>query len=240
MPAALVLAAGKSTRIRDVTKGRPKPLLELGGRSLLEWNLLWLAKAGVRRIWINLHYRPERIRCAVGDGSRWGLEVHYSNEDSLLGTAGAWRRLSEHWETTSLVIYGDNLMRFDLERFVAAHARFGTAATVALFDPDVHVNTGIAGSRVQIANQRVTAFHEGARSSAGLVGAGAYLLEPSVEADVPDGFADFGRDVSPALARRGDLSAHLIEPSGFCLGADTPASYRRAQELIRSRSVALV
>ncbi len=237
--AALVLAAGRSTRIANVAGGGPKPLLELGGRTLLEWNLAWLAASGVRLAWINLHHRPEAVRTAVGDGSRWGLSVRYSHEEELLGTAGAWRRLGDQWDATSLVVYGDNLMRFDLESFLSTHVRSGTAATAALFDPARHLNTGIAGSRVEIARDRVIGFTEGSSSGRGLVAAGAYLLEPGVATDVPDGFVDFGRDVCPALAERGELAAHVLEEGAFCLGVDTPAAYLRAKALLREGKVPL-
>jgi hypothetical protein len=62
---ALVLAAGRSTRIEPVSGGRPKPLLEVGGRSLLEWNLRWLTDAGIGPVWVNLHYRGDEVRSAV-------------------------------------------------------------------------------------------------------------------------------------------------------------------------------
>jgi NDP-sugar pyrophosphorylase family protein len=156
----LVLAAGRGTRIEAVSGGVPKPLLEVGGRSLLEWNLRWLLEAGVGPIWVNLHYRGEEVRAAVEAMElSAGADIRFSVEDPILGTAGAWRRLAGEWDGTSLVVYGDNLTRFDLGRFVAAHR--GVSATVALFDPSRHANTGIAGSRVLVSEDgRVAGFEE--------------------------------------------------------------------------------
>ena len=75
---ALVLAAGKSTRLQPLAADRPKPLLSIAGQTVLEHNLRWLAAAGVQEVWINLHYQGEQIAELVGDGSRYGLRVHYS------------------------------------------------------------------------------------------------------------------------------------------------------------------
>jgi len=239
----LVLAAGKSTRIASIAAGAPKPLLEFGGKSLIEWNLEWLVSAGVTEVWINLHYRPEAIRAALGDGSRYGVRIEYSYEPELLGTAGAWRRVASDWETTSLVVYGDNVLRFDLGEFLAAHRRTGAVATVAVFDPARHCNTGIAGGHVVLDGAgRIAEFREGAPGRDGVpeyVNAGAYLLEPEVLAAIPAGFQDFGRDVFPRLLAGGGLYGHVIEDSGFCLGLDTPESFAEGRRLLEAGEVKL-
>jgi mannose-1-phosphate guanylyltransferase len=232
----LVLAAGRSTRIEAVSRGVPKPLLEVGGRSLLEWNLRWLVEAGVEPIWVNLHYRGEDVRAAVESMALpAGADMRFSVEDPILGTAGAWRKLVAEWDDTSLVAYGDNLTRFDIGEFVSAHRRGAALATVALFDPSRHANTGIAGSRVLVsADGRVEGFEEvrGGLAGGSLVSTGAVLLEPVVAERIPSAFADFGADVYPGLVREGELGAHVIETGGFCLGLDTPSHFEAGQRLV--------
>jgi NDP-sugar pyrophosphorylase family protein len=245
---ALVLAAGKSTRIAPLAGDVPKPLLPIGGHSLIEWNLLWLAASGVESAWINLHYQADSIRTALGDGSSYGLRLHYSLEESILGTAGAWKHLEREWQRTCLVIYGDNLMRFDLASFLETHRALGAPATVALFDPARHQSTGIAGGHAVVAaGARVTRFVEAqsppSESDAGaeswLVNAGAYLLEPHLAERMQNGFLDFGRDVLPQLAASGDLVAHVMEDAGFCLGLDTPERYAIAERMVNGAEVLL-
>jgi MurNAc alpha-1-phosphate uridylyltransferase len=85
---AMVLAAGRGTRLRPLTDRTPKPLLEIGGRSLLEHHLARLANAGVRRVVINLHHLGDQIRARLGRDADLGLELHYSEEPELLETAG--------------------------------------------------------------------------------------------------------------------------------------------------------
>jgi mannose-1-phosphate guanylyltransferase len=237
---ALVLAAGKSTRIAELAGGQPKPLLSIGGKPVIARTLDWLHESGVRNVWVNLHYRPNDIRSALGDGRRYGVTVNYSYEPEILGTAGAFRRLATEWRSTTLVVYGDNLVRFDLTALQAAHQGSGAPVTVALFDPDVNVNSRIAGGRVAIDDsKRVVSFVEGATSDARLVNAGVYLAEPAVCASIGEGFQDFARDVFPALVQARALQGYVMEPSGYCIGLDTPESYRTAEDLVNSNAVAL-
>jgi NDP-sugar pyrophosphorylase family protein len=234
---ALVLAAGRSTRISPVTNGLPKPLLEIGGTSLLGWNLSWLRSHGIEEIRINLHHRAERIRAAIGDGAAFGVRVRYAYEPELLGTAGAWRALAHEWRGTWFVVYGDNFMRFDLAALLATHRDSGSGATMAVFDPTVHACTGGAGGRARIVDGRVIAFEEDGSVGDAPINAGVYALEPEVAAVIPSGFQDFGRDVLPRLAAAGSLAAHMLEPGGFCLGLDTPERYELAQQLFAGGEV---
>ena len=85
---ALVLAAGKSTRIQSVTGGRPKPLLEIAGETIIGRNLRWLAAEGFTKIWVNLHYRPDEIQQALGNGSKFDVDIHYVYEPVNTGNLG--------------------------------------------------------------------------------------------------------------------------------------------------------
>ncbi len=233
----MVLAAGRGTRLGPLTRERPKPLVELAGRPVLAWTLEWLAACGAREVWLNLHHGADRIRTVIGDGDRFGLAVRYSPEATLLGTAGGWRRVAASVAVARwLVVYGDNVMRFDLPALVGAHlaAGPGTAATVALFDPERHAHTGVAGGRARLAaDGSVLGFSEGGSGGeGGLVNAGAYVLESSVAAEVPADPADFGHDVLPRLAAGRRLRGHVLEAGAFCLGVDTPRALARARAML--------
>lgn len=226
-----MLAAGRSSRVADTLDGRSKLLVEIGGQTVLERNLRWLAESGFRSVWINLHYRAQDVRDIAGDGSRFGLEVRYSEEAELLGTAGAFRALASEWAGTVLVVYGDNVSAFDLGKLLARHWSSGNVATIALFDSTVSANSGIAGGLVLIEGERVVSFTEGARARADspLVNAGVYALEPQVLQHIPPSAApDFGRDVFPALLAAGcAVTAHVVGPESYCYGIDTPESLER-------------
>jgi NDP-sugar pyrophosphorylase family protein len=226
---ALVLAAGKGSRLGTAADGLPKPLTAVGGTTPLQHALYWLAALPVEEVWINVHEHVDVVRSRIGRAVR-GVPVHYSYEPALLGTAGAWKKLEAEWDTASLVIYGDNLMRFDLAALCAAHAAAGTLATVAIFDPDRHANTGPGGGRVAVMGDRITSFVEG--GATGMINAGAYVLEPRLAERLPSGFLDFGHDVLPGLARSGELAGHVLEAGAYCIGVDTPERLRIARMMV--------
>jgi mannose-1-phosphate guanylyltransferase len=239
MTKALVLAAGKSTRIHPVSKGLPKPLIEVKGETILGRNLRWLAKEGVREVFINLHYRPDDVRAAVGDGSRFGVSVRWSEETEILGTSGAVKKLSSELTEPFFVIYGDNLLSTDLGAMMRAHVERGGLCTIGLFDRGRHPHTGIAGGRVRLEGDRVIAFLEGVPDEVSpLVNAGIYAVDPRLVDRIPSGFSDFGKDVFPKLLEEGaPIYGHML--SGYCLGIDTPESWANALQLIDRKEVEL-
>lgn len=242
MSKALVLAAGVGSRIRAVAGDLPKPLIPFGGRAILAHNLQWLAASGIGEVWINLHFQADQIRAAIGDGSAFGLSVNYVFEPELLGTAGALANISQVVEPGMMLVYGDNLLRFDVDALRTRHADSGAELTMALFDQDRHRHTGIAGGRVLVdATGAVTGFVEGAGAGSPLVNAGVYVLEPTILDLIPrGGLVDFGKDVFPAmLAQRRKLMAHVLEPDGVCLGLDTPESFAAGEALLASGEVRL-
>ena len=238
---ALVLAAGRSTRIRAVAGDLPKPLLPVEGRPILEHTLRWLATSGIGDVWINLHYQGEQIRRFAGTGERFGLRVRYSEEDPILGTAGAVGKLRGEWTATFLVVYGDNLVRFSLGELIARHRALRSVATVALFDPRRQPSTGIAGGSVTLGEDgMIRSFVEGQPGVEGaLVNAGVYAVEPDVTTWIPEGqFSDFGHDVFPRLLAEGvPLAGYRID--GYCLGLDAPEPLNRGLDLIQRGEVKL-
>jgi MurNAc alpha-1-phosphate uridylyltransferase len=90
---ALIFAAGRGERLRPLTDATPKPLLQAGGRRLIEHHLEKLAAIGVERVVINTSHLAEQFPAALGDGSRWGLSIRYSHEGPQpLETGGGMRR----------------------------------------------------------------------------------------------------------------------------------------------------
>jgi MurNAc alpha-1-phosphate uridylyltransferase len=106
----MILAAGRGERLRPLTDATPKPLLPAGGKPLIVWHLEKLAEAGFRRVVINHAYLGERIEAALGDGSRWGLEIRYSAEGegrALETGGGICKALPLLGEGPFLVVNGD-------------------------------------------------------------------------------------------------------------------------------------
>ena len=100
---AMILAAGLGKRMQPLTNTIPKPLLEVGGKYLIEFHLEKLAAAGIRDVVINTHWLAEQIPQALGSGEKWGLNIHYSHEPELLETAGGIRQALEYLIDDSLL-----------------------------------------------------------------------------------------------------------------------------------------
>jgi MurNAc alpha-1-phosphate uridylyltransferase len=114
---AMILAAGRGERMRPLTDNCPKPLLEVGGKSLLGWHLERLARAGFRDIVINHAWLGEKIEAALGDGSRYGVRIAYSPEGEALETAGGIAQaLPLLGNDPFLVVNGDVWCDFDVGR----------------------------------------------------------------------------------------------------------------------------
>ena len=108
---AMILAAGRGERMRPLTDSTPKPLLQVAGKSLIEWHLEKLVTAGFQRAIVNLHWLGEQIEEALGDGQRFGIELIYSKENPVLETAGGITKALPHLtaknEEAFLVVNGD-------------------------------------------------------------------------------------------------------------------------------------
>ena len=118
---AMILAAGRGERLRPLTDTTPKPLLEVGGKLLIEHHLERLACAGFREIVINLSHLGDKIRDSLGDGSNWDLNIHYSPEPvGALGTGGGIKKaLPQLGEAPFAIINGDVFTDYPLSRLRA-------------------------------------------------------------------------------------------------------------------------
>lgn len=232
----MLLAAGLGSRLGELTSDLPKPMIRVGGRPVLEWNIERLRHAGFRSFVINLHHRPDVVRSFFGDGSRLGVEIAYSFEPTLLGTSGAVRAARRLLTPDVLVIYGDNLVECDYARFLESHTRHQAAVTVGLWWREDTASSGVA---VLDPDDRIREFIEkpAQRSESHWVNAGVLMCASRVLDLIPDGASDFGRDVIPASLRAGQrVQGHRFGDHESLLWIDTPADLRRTEAVLRAGS----
>lgn len=222
---AVILAAGKGTRLKEITKTVPKPLLEVRGQPILAHHLELCAAAQIQNVFINTHYLSEQIRKFAGDGSRFGLKITYSYERELLGTAGALNNFRENLVGEDiLVLYGDNYVDLDLRALQKSHRDKNAFVTIG-----VHIRADVSQSgMVEVdAHNRVKRFVEKPAASdrtSNLVSAGIYVLDPRALDYIPPGKSDFGYDIIPKLVADGrELFAFKIENE--LIAIDTPELY---------------
>jgi len=115
---AMILAAGRGERMRPLTDSCPKPLLQVKGKSLIEYHLEALKRAGMQSVVINLSWLGEQIEQALGDGSRYGLKISYSYETEALETAGGIIQALGELDDEFVVVNADVFTDFDFSRLL--------------------------------------------------------------------------------------------------------------------------
>lgn len=202
---AMILAAGKGTRLRPVTDYIPKPMVPLHGKPLLEWVILQLRSYGVTEYVLAVSYLAEQIENYFGDGSRWGIKIAYGHGASPAGKAGEVWRCRELLKDKDrfLVVPGDTICHLDYREFIAFHERQKGMVSVAL-STRYRLEVGLAEVD---RDGRVTAFLEKTNLDRP-VSTGTYLLEaaifPYIERFDPSrNEVDLPGDVFPVLLREG-------------------------------------
>lgn len=185
---ALILAAGLGTRLRPVTNFIPKPLMPVFGISILERNVLQLRDQGVRELWINLHHMPRQIVQRLRNGEHLGVEIRYSLEPTILGTAGGIKKLeSELRGEPFLVVNGDTFRHLDLEGLWNAHRRMGHPLTMLVqnnpqLEPHRSVSVGPRGEVLAFLDMYGEHTQDGAVRCDFL---GVQVVEPEVLCMIP-------------------------------------------------------
>lgn len=237
---ALILAAGKGTRLKELTADTPKPMLEIGGEPLLAHHVRRLAACGVRQIAINLHHAAGVISSYFGDGSRYGVQLEYSYEPQLLGTAGAARKLASFLDEPFYVIYGDVFNTVDLGELAAFHAerKRALAAPAALTLSLYHVPNPSECGLVQVGEDgRITRFVEKPPLEevfTDLANAGLLVCDPPILEWIPAASVfDFGRDLIPELlAQETAVFGKPIDAGEQVIDIGTLPGLARARELV--------
>lgn len=140
---AAILAAGEGRRLWPLTRRRPRPMLPVANRPLLEYVLKAVADAGIDEIVFVVGYRRERIQTYFGDGDDWGVDIEYVTQERQLGTGHAIAQLNGHVDGEFLVLNGDRLLEADLVKRVAATADTESAASLAVARVDTPERYGV-------------------------------------------------------------------------------------------------
>ena len=171
---AVIMAGGFGTRLHPLTEETPKSMLPVGDRPLLEIMIEQLRNVGVGRVHLATHHQSEKISGHFGDGSEFGIDIAYVDEERPLGTAGA-LGLMEPPTETMLVVNGDILTDLDFRAFMAFHLEHAADLTVAVRQYDLKVPYGV----VECDGAEVLSLSEKPVQKC-FVNAGIYLLEPAV------------------------------------------------------------
>lgn len=233
---ALVLCAGFGRRLGQLCADRPKPLLSLGSHTIAEHILAQLREAGVTEVFVNLHHFAEQFEPQLGNGSRFGLRIHYVPEPKLLGTAGSAANIRDRMGGQPLLVhYGDVVMNHPLDRLRSLHERSDAEATILM-----HRRAG-SNSRVWCDETGlITRFVE--RPSTPHLGAdqpwvfsGVCLLSPHALEELPERAPlDLPADVFGRLVAKKALFGQPL--CGYRWAVDSPERLARARAGLAGRS----
>lgn len=225
---AVIMAGGMGSRLKAITGDRPKPMVPLLGRPLMEYILELLRSQGFDQVCAAVRYRAGDIMAHFGDGSRFGVEMQYRVEEEPLGTAGAVKNCRDFYGGEDfLVISGDAACDFRLSRLMEEHKRRRAAVTLALCRHSEPLSYGLA---VTDGEGRIRSFVEKpdwSRVVTDLVNTGIYVISPRIMELVPEGREfDFAKDLFPLLLSRGELLLGM-PMEGYWCDVGSPLSYYR-------------
>jgi mannose-1-phosphate guanylyltransferase len=216
---AMILAAGKGTRVRPLTYDLPKPMIPILGKPVMAYLIEHLAKYGVRDIMVNVSYLHEKIEEYFGDGHQFGVQIGYSfegytnNEGDVvpqpLGSAGGMKKIQDFggfFDETTIVMCGDAVIDLDIQSALFEHKRKGALASIITKEvPWEKVSD--YGVVVTDKNGRIQAFQEKPKQDQALsncASTGIYIFEPEVLELIPtDTVFDIGSELFPLLVEKG-------------------------------------
>ncbi|MGC8982574.1 MAG: nucleotidyltransferase family protein [Desulfurococcaceae archaeon] len=227
---AAILAGGLGKRLRPYTEDHPKPMVMVNGKPLLEWQILWLKKHGIKEVVLLVGYKKEKIIEYFGSGARLGVKITYVVEDEPLGTGGAVKN-AEHVlskEEFFLLLNGDVLTNLDptllVKKLYSSKSCLGVIATIPLPSPYGVLEIGEDGETVK-------GFVEKPVLRDYWINAGVYALRREALKYFP-AVGDAERAAFPAMARDGVLCA-VKYTGAFWKAIDTFKDLEEAERAVK-------
>lgn len=212
-----VLCGGFGTRLGELTREIPKPMIEVAGRPYLEFVLQSFADRGLRDFVLLTGFRHEVIEKHFGDGSRFGVRIAYSRESEPLGTGGALREARPLFGSRFLLTFGDVLRRFDYDRFVQQHP-----------DNCLAVYPKVKAGNVDVSEGYVVRFDKHAPELP-YVDAGFSIMRiESLDLLPPAGACSFEEIVYSGLAVHGQLAGEIVDHDFYDIGVPEELARTRA------------
>lgn len=237
---AMVLAAGKGTRLLPLTGEVPKPMAPVAGKPIIQHIFELLDANRFKEVYVNVYHLAEVILEHYGEKHRLNsMDIHLSREERLMGTAGGVKRLADHFDDTFVVIMGDALTDVDLRKVVDFHKEHKALATLALMRVKDTSQYGVVELDHENNIRNFQEKPDPREAISTLANTGIYVLEPEVLEYIPEGtFFDFANDVFPRLLQAGERFLGY-EGSFYWSDIGTLAAFRAAQQDMLSGKVRL-
>ncbi|MEM4704727.1 MAG: sugar phosphate nucleotidyltransferase [Candidatus Bathyarchaeia archaeon] len=178
---AVVLAAGEGVRLQPITTTRPKHLIKVGGKPILEHCLEALKNAGIKEAVIVVHYMAEAIRQSFGDGERLGMKLEYVEQKEIVGTGNALLYAEPYVKEEFMLVYGDLLFSVEaVKKVVAAHQKEKPSATMAVVPVEKPENYGVVELENEKLVKRIVEKASRQEAPTNLANAGIYVFQTDV------------------------------------------------------------
>ncbi len=218
----ILMAGGLGTRLGELTKVTPKPMLHVGDKPLLEIIIRRFLDQGFRKFYISVNYMAEVIESHFGDGDHLGAEIRYLREVKRMGTAGSLSLLSESPVEPFIVANGDLLANIDYAHMLDVHVDSGFAATMGVSKYEFQIPYGVVCEE----NGLIQRIDEKPVHTS-LISAGVYVLSPATLAHVPaDSFFDMPTLFKSLIA--GNMKAATYKVHGYWLDIGRTPDYQKA------------
>jgi len=217
LPTVALLCGGFGTRLGELTRDLPKPMIDVGGRPYLERVVESFVACGLRDFVMLTGYKADVIEAHFGDGSRFGARITYSQEMEPLGTGGALREARALLSDRFLLTFGDVLRRFDYDRFVQQHM----SNCLAVYPRLDRGNSDVAEGFVVRFDKRAPELP--------YVDAGfSVMLTSTIDILPPAGACSFEEIVYANLAEHGQLEGEIVDHDFFDIGTPEELAKTRA------------
>ena len=225
----IMMAGGKGTRLRPLTLVRPKPMIPLVNKPIIEYTVNKLKKSGFNDIIMTLNYMSTNIKNYFKDGSEFGIDIRYSVEKWPLGTGGSVKKAEKYIDDTFMVVSGDVLTDVNFEDVVKYHKEKGAIATMVLTEVEDPTHFGIA---VMDKNHKITEYLEKPspeEAFSNVANTGIYIFEPEIFDffDGKDKEVDFSKDIFPEVIRQ-DAGIYGYVFNGYWNDIGRPETYLAA------------
>lgn len=233
---AVLMAGGEGTRLRPLTANRPKPLVPLVNKPVMEYAIDLLKKYGINQIMVTVHYLADEIVSYFGDGSELGVQLMYSVEEEPLGTAGAVKMVEDFLDDTFIIISGDALTDFDLSKIIKFHKDKKSIATLTLTRVDNPLEYGVVITEEDGSIRRFLEKPSWGEVFSDTVNTGIYVLEPEVlKIMEKNKNYDWSKDIFPKLLEQ-EKPIYGYIAQGYWCDVGNLLQYRAAhQDLIQGK-----
>tara|TARA_Y100000310_G_scaffold327843_1_gene394820 strand:- start:9099 stop:9797 length:699 start_codon:yes stop_codon:yes gene_type:complete len=230
---AIILAGGLGERLRPLTLEKPKPLLPINEKPIMQLAIENLKSHGITDIILSIGYKADMIKDYFGDGSTLGVNISYNIEEELLGTGGAVKDIVNKFQINEdfILVWGDNINNFNVSEMKKIHDSHNGLITMSLTKREDVENWGVA----TLIGNKIVGFVEKPKreeASSNLINAGAFIINPKALENFSEGKSSIEKVCFEPLSKKGKIFAQFHK--GYWFPTDNLEKYEFACKSLKN------